>query len=146
MKKNIKQIIIFIITMFLCSLAFSTFHSKEVKALGFTDVENINDGFLFNENNLSDDMAFQGAPQPVTDNFWNTIYEKYRVLIILASGALSLGFVGLFIVNITKYGASAGNPQARSQAIKTLMWTGIAAALFGIITLLTAISYTFFVS
>lgn len=145
MKKNLNYFIITLMFLILYSIAFY-FNTTEVHAIGFTDIENVNDDFLFSENNAYDDMDFRGAVNPETDGFWNQIYEKYRLLIILVSGILSLGFIGLFIINITKYGTSSANASSRSQAIKTLLWTGIAAALFSIVTLLTALSYSFFIT
>jgi hypothetical protein len=64
-------------------------------------------------------MKFGGIQE--NEDFWNIIYSRYSSIITLISGALSLFFVGVFIVNITKYGASASNPQARKQSMVTLL-------------------------
>jgi hypothetical protein len=47
----------------------------------------------------------------------------------------------LFIVQFMKLGASAGNPQARSQALTGVLWTGIAAALLGSVTIIVGFFY-----
>lgn len=72
---------------------------------------------------------------------WGTLITKYKGFItgIAAVGAVTM--VVLFIMQFLKLGASAGNPQARSQALVGVLWTGIAAAGLGAVALITGIFY-----
>lgn len=135
-----KIILVFFLLLFMTEFVAPVI---QVSASGFTDIGEINNGFEFSTNK-SNDMKFTGAKDGTAENFWNKLYDKYREVIFVLFGLFSLGFVGLFILNITKYGASVGNPQARGQAIKTIMWTGIAAALFGALTLIVGLSFALF--
>jgi hypothetical protein len=74
-----------------------------------------------------------------SDNTWNTIFTKYHTIIIGLSGIASLTFLALFIINLMKVGASAGNPTARSSAIMGCLWTGIAMAGCGSVTIICSI-------
>ena len=62
---------------------------------------------------------------------WNKFLTKYSTLIIGLAGATTLTLGGALVLSIGKLGASAGNPQARSQAITGLMFTLMAIALMG---------------
>lgn len=82
-----------------------------------------------------------GAGVTDSDSAWKKLLDKYRNLItgVAAIGAVTM--VGLFIVNFLKLGASASNPQARSNAITGCIWTGIAAACLGSVAVITGIFY-----
>lgn len=72
---------------------------------------------------------------------WNTLLSKYRNVIVGVSGIAAITMVVIFIVNFLKLGASAGNPNARSAALTGLMWSGIAAAGLGAVSLIVGIFY-----
>ena len=74
------------------------------------------------------DGADGGAP-------WEKVITKYKKFIVGIGSVCTVTFIIFFILNITKLGASASNPTARSQALMGLVWTGIAAALLGTVTL-----------
>lgn len=59
---------------------------------------------------------------------WTTFINKYRNFIVGISGIGAVSMIMFFIFQFMKLGASAGNPQARSQALTGLIWSGIAAA------------------
>lgn len=75
---------------------------------------------------------------------WNTIFEKTKVFIIGFSGLTMLIMVGLFIKNFVALGAAANNPTARSQALTGCLWTGIAAAAAGSVTLIVGLFWNAF--
>lgn len=75
------------------------------------------------------------------DDTWNKILVQGRKFIIGVSGIGALVAIGVFIVSFMKLGSSAGNPQARSQALSGIMWSGIAAAGLGSVTLITGLFY-----
>lgn len=74
-------------------------------------------------------------------NAWQTLLDKYKGFItgVAAVGAVTM--VVLFIIQFLKLGASSGNPQARSQALIGVLWTGIAAAGLGAVAIITGIFY-----
>lgn len=75
------------------------------------------------------------------DDTWNKILLQGRKFVIGVSGIGALAAIAVFIVSFMKLGASAGNPQARSQALSGIMWSGIAAAGLGSVTLITGLFY-----
>lgn len=75
------------------------------------------------------------------ESAWTTLLTKYRGVIVGVSGVAAITMVVIFVVNFLKLGASATNPQARSQALAGLMWSGIAAAGLGAVSLIVGIFY-----
>jgi len=72
---------------------------------------------------------------------WNNFIGKYKKFIIGISGIGAVTMIVLFIIQFLKLGASAGNPQARSQALVGVLWTGIAAAGLGAVTVIVGFFY-----
>lgn len=73
----------------------------------------------------------------------NAILKEYRHLVTVGSGIVSLTMIALFIVNFIKLGNSRGNSSERQKAIVGLVFTGIATALAGSVTLFTSLFYNF---
>lgn len=74
-------------------------------------------------------------------NAWNNLFARYKAFIVGISGIGAITMIVLFIVNFLKLGASAGNPQARSQALSGVLWTGLAAAGLGAATIIVGFFY-----
>lgn len=72
---------------------------------------------------------------------WNDLIVKYRKFIVGISGIGAVSMIAFFIVQFMKLGASAGNPQARSQALGGVLWTGLAAAGLGAVTVIVGFFY-----
>lgn len=72
---------------------------------------------------------------------WESFINKYRNFITGIAGIGAVTMVVLFIIQFIKLGASAGNPQARSQALVGVLWTGIAAAGLGAVTIIVGFFY-----
>lgn len=72
---------------------------------------------------------------------WNKFIEKYRFWIAGFSGIAAVTMILFFIMNFMRLGASSGNPQARSQAVSGLIWTGIAAAGLGGVSIVVSFFY-----
>ena len=72
---------------------------------------------------------------------WNTFIDKYRFWISGFSGIAAVTMILFFIINFMKLGASSGNPQGRSNAIQGLVWTGLAAAGLGGVSIVVAFFY-----
>lgn len=75
---------------------------------------------------------------------WTKFIEKYRNFIVGISGIGAVSMIMFFIFQFMKLGASAGNPQARSQALTGLIWSGIAAAGLGAVTIIVGFFYSAF--
>ncbi|WPS85493.1 hypothetical protein SMD22_00085 (plasmid) [Brevibacillus halotolerans] len=82
-----------------------------------------------------------GFKQEEGKSSWNQIIEKYRGFIVGISGVAAITMVVIFIIQFLKLGASAGNPQARSQALIGVLWSGIAAAGLGAVSLIVGLFY-----
>lgn len=75
---------------------------------------------------------------------WNEFISKYRNFIVGIAGIGAVTMIVIFIFQFLKLGASAGNPQARSQALVGCLWSGIAAAGLGAVTLIVGFFYNAF--
>ena len=105
--------------------------SVQSHALSFDDL-----GISYNSSNgieTTEDSVWNKDTNQ--DAAWKKIFDKYKGIIIGLSGIATLTMVVLFILNFMKLGQSAGNPQAKSQALTGLLWTCIAAAGAGGVTL-----------
>ena len=72
---------------------------------------------------------------------WETLFEQYRTIIAGVSGIGALTMIILFVIQFMKLASSAGNPQARSQALTGVLWTGLAATGLGAVSLITGFFY-----
>lgn len=69
------------------------------------------------------------------EDAWKAVIDKYKEFIVGIGSVATVTFIIFFILNITKVAATATNPMARGQAIMGVVWTGIAAALLGSVTI-----------
>ena len=74
-------------------------------------------------------------------NAWNRLFAKYKTFIVGVSGVGAITMIVLFIIQFMKLGASAGNPQARTQALTGVLWTGLAATGLGAVTVVVGFFY-----
>lgn len=72
---------------------------------------------------------------------WSKFIAKYQNFITGLAGIGAVTMIVLFIFQFLKLGASAGNPQARSQALAGCLWTGIAAMGLGAVTIIVGFFY-----
>ena len=72
---------------------------------------------------------------------WNQLFDRFKGIIVGLTGVGTLVMIVLFIIQFMKLGSSAGNPQARSQALTGVLWTGVAAALLGSVTIIVGFFY-----
>jgi hypothetical protein len=92
--------------------------------------------------NMGDDnkLVIQGINGDDT-SAWNQLFARFKGVIVGLTGVGTLVMIVLFIIQFMKLGASAGNPQARSQALTGVLWTGVAAALLGSVTIIVGFFY-----
>ena len=76
-----------------------------------------------------------------SETSWNNLFSRYRTVIVGISGIGAITMIAFFIINFMKLGSSAGNPQARSQALTGVLWTGLAAAGLGAVSIIAGFFY-----
>lgn len=89
-------------------------------------------------------LEVDGLSDGTASDTWNTFFEKSKVFLIGFAGIGMFVFIGLFIKNFIALGAASNNPTARSQALTGCLWTGIAAAACGSVTLLVGLFWNAF--
>lgn len=73
---------------------------------------------------------------------WTEFIKKYRNFIVGISGIGAVSMILFFVMNFMKLGANAGNPQGRSQAITGLVFSGLAAAGLGAVSIIVGFFYS----
>ncbi len=77
-----------------------------------------------------------------TEDTWTNLYTKIRLIASGIGGVATLVLLIVFIINFAKLGATAGNDQAREKTIKALLFTGIAVACLGSVSIFFGFFYT----
>ena len=72
---------------------------------------------------------------------WQRVLAQYRGVIAGLSGVAAITMIVFFIINFMKLGAAAGNPTQRSQALMGIIWTGLAAAGCGGVSIFVGFFY-----
>lgn len=75
---------------------------------------------------------------------WAVIILRYRKFIVGVAGLGAVTMVALFIKHFVVLGTVAGNPQAREEALKGLLYTGLATALLGSVSIIMSLFYNVF--
>lgn len=75
---------------------------------------------------------------------WTNFIKKYRNFIVGIAGIGAVSMILFFIFQLLKLGSTAGNPQARTQALTGLIWSGVAAAALGSVTIIVGFFYSAF--
>ena len=129
--KNIAKVLLFII-LFSMMIPFVGTTSK---ALSMDDlgIDYSNQGIVAQSNSAWEKNTDQA-------NAWNTIFTKYKGVIMGVSGVATLTMVVLFIMNFMKLGSTANNPQERTRVLTGLLWTGLAAAGAGGVTIFVGVA------
>jgi hypothetical protein len=107
-----------------------TVYLSQKPSTGEVGVQMGDDGKLVIDGISSDDQSS-----------WNQLFSRFKGIIVALTGVGTLVMIVLFIIQFMKLGASAGNPQARSQALTGVLWTGVAAALLGSVTIIVGFFY-----
>lgn len=107
-----------------------------------TETQNLNDFdvHLDENGNLVTSFDNQGDSQST----WKKLFEKYKGVILGIFGLLTLTFIIWFGVCFARIAANASNPQGRREAITGCIFTAIAAAGCGSITVITALAWNAF--
>lgn len=104
---------------------------------GGVDVEMDGDGNIILEGG---DVDFQGTSR----SSWNTLFGRYKNIITGFSGIATLTMLAAFIFLLTKLGATSGNDKARRDCLTGILFTGLATAGLGSVTIIMAFFYNAF--
>lgn len=98
---------------------------------------------IFSDFNVTIDKSGNASITGENDSAgaWSKLIEKYKGFIVGVSAVGAVTMVVLFIIQFMKLGSAAGNPQQRSQALTGVLWTGLAAAGLGAVSLIVGIFY-----
>ena len=133
MTKKISVLFLIILLSFVFVPAVPAFASG-------VDVDDANDFGI----GYSDDgkLKYGGAygKNKQQSDVWNTIFVQYKGIIMGITGLGTLTMVALFIINFIKLGQAANNPNEKSRALSGLLWTGIAAAGLGGVTIFVGLA------
>ena len=83
-----------------------------------------------------------GAPISETD--FADFFDKFKGIGVLVSGICTVIALALFVLAISRLSTSASNDMARAKALKQILWSGIALALFGGITVVVGVFWNAF--
>lgn len=115
-------------------LMLSVFSVGTVQANAVGDVDiNVSGGKL----NISNGgMDYQDG-----DSAWNAFLTKYQSFIVGVSGIGAISMIAFFIYNFMKLGATSTNPSERAKVLQGLVWSALAAAGLGAVTLIVGFFY-----
>lgn len=87
-------------------------------------------------------LIYGGAYRKDSDqsDVWNKIFVEYKGIIMGITGIGTMTMVVFFILNFIKLAKSADNPSEKSRALNGLLWTGIAAAGLGGVTIFVGVA------
>lgn len=75
------------------------------------------------------------------DSAWNNFIIKYRGFIVGVSGLGAVSMIAFFIFNFLKLGAVSTNPSERAKVLQGLIWSGLAAAGLGAVSIIVGFFY-----
>ena len=125
-----RKIAMLLLVVMLCVVALSAFGEVRANAVdwGSGDLNISNDGSVISTSNS-------------TQSTFGKIMEKYKAVITFVGGIATVTMVAIFILNFMKLGSTSTNPTERSKVLTGLIWSGIAAALLGSVTLIVGVFY-----
>ena len=127
--KNSKRIAMLFLTIMLSLFIGSTvmqvdshaiFESKDLQINGDGSVKTNTDG---------------------SKNAFSKIINKYKGVITFVSGIGAITMIGIFIFHFMKLGSTAANPSERAKVTTGLIWSGLAAAGLGSVSLIVGVFY-----
>ncbi len=125
-----RKVAMILLAVMVCVFVFSMLGEVRASAVDWGD------GYLNISNNGS-----VVATSNSTESTFGKIMEKYKAVITFVSGIATVTMVAIFILNFMKLGSTATNPTERSKVLTGLIWSGIAAALLGSVTLIVGVFY-----
>lgn len=75
---------------------------------------------------------------------WNALIKKFKFFVAGVSGIGTIAMILFFIYNFIKLASTSDNDAARAKVIKGLVWSAIAAAGLGAVTIFVGFFYNAF--
>jgi len=133
--KLVKSFLLFLFVMNICLLFNNplTAHAvtNDLTKRSISDI-----GLTMDDDGFKVDLGVSKS-----EDAWNQVFRQYKKAILGVSGIGAMTMLLFFINQFIKLGASAGNPQARTQAIAGVIWTGLATTGLGAVTVLVGFFY-----
>ena len=76
-----------------------------------------------------------------SDSAWTGFIKKYKTFIVGVSGMGAVSMIAFFIFNFLKLGAVSTNPSERAKVLQGLIWSGLAAAGLGAVSIIVGFFY-----
>lgn len=113
-------------------MMFMPFTAVQSEAVGDVNVKLENGKLVVNGGGMNYDNA---------DSAWNNFIIKYRGFIVGVSGLGAVSMIAFFIFNFLKLGAVSTNPSERAKVLQGLIWSGLAAAGLGAVSIIVGFFY-----
>ena len=123
-----RKIAMLLALVLMLSVGMSILGTVQASALWGNDLQIANNGVV-------------NATSNSTQATFGKIMDKYKAVITFVSGIATVTMVAIFILNFMKLGSTATNPTERQKVLTGLIWSGIAAALLGSVTLIVGVFY-----
>ena len=121
-----------LLTFILGVVMMFSFNSVKSEAIGDVNVS-VNNGQLT--------VSGGGMDYTDADDAWNGFLSKYKNFISGLSGIGAISMIAFFIYNFMKLGAVSTNPGERAKVLQGLIWSGIAAAGLGAVSIIVGFFY-----
>jgi len=121
-----------LLTFILGVVMMLSFNSVQSEALGDVNVS-VSNGQL--------NVSGGGMDYSDADGAWNGFLTKYKNFISGFSGIGAISMIAFFIFNFMKLGAVSTNPSERAKVLQGLIWSGIAAAGLGAVSIIVGFFY-----
>ena len=89
-------------------------------------------------------LTFAGDLNTTSNNqssTWTNLMNKYKGVVIGVAGIGTVTMILMFVMNWMKLAGTSGNPQERQKVVHALIYTGIATAGLGSVTVFVALFY-----
>ena len=113
-------------------MMFMPFTAVQSEAVGDVNVKLEGGKLVVNGGGMNYDNA---------DSAWNNFILKYRGFIVGVSGIGAVSMIAFFIFNFLKLGAVSTNPFERAKVLQGLIWSGLAAAGLGAVSIIVGFFY-----
>lgn len=128
--KNIFMVFLLAIITFLPLNTIDAYASEDLNSLNITVDSNGN-------------MTMTGGGMTIEDSgsAWTQFLSKYKGFIVGVSGIGAISMIAFFIYNFMKLGAVSTNPSERAKVLQGLIWSGIASAGLGSVSIIVGFFY-----
>lgn len=130
-----KIVLMFMLSLIMCMTFLQT---DKIESYAGNDI-----GDVKVEVNGSGGLSVSGGGMDYKDgaSSWNGILGKIKAFVVGASGLCALVGLGFLIFNFCKLSSTATNPQERSKVLTGIMWSFIAMAGLGSVSIIGGFFY-----